>query len=164
MCNSEFMNREKNMKKIVIMLTVFVLVFAFFQLSKPNPVNAMKPTPSEVPAIAPSTWTGGEEVSVDLTKYPAPDWLELKSQGVLVSTPGKICHEFRGINFHWVPEVRQLKDGKWVKIASTGSWVPSTEGTYVVCANAKTAGTYALFAFYNGPTEYETVATEEPIG
>ena len=149
------------MKKVMLVGLALMFMFVLFQVPAIKVVYAGVYTQTQL-AIAPSTWTGGKEVAIDLEKYPGPDWLELKSTGVLVTTPGKICHEFRGINYHWVPEVRQLKDGKWVKIASTGSWVPSTEGTYVVCANAKTAGTYALFAYYNGPTEYETVETELP--
>jgi hypothetical protein len=150
------------MKKIIYIIAALELVLVLTQVSVPKVVAGYYNPQPQIPPIAPSSWTGGSQVSIDLVTYPAPDWLELKSEGVKVTTPGQICHEFRGISYHWVPEIRYLKNGKWVKVESIGGWVPNTEGTYVVCANASVAGTYALFAYYNGPTEYFT-ATPEPI-
>jgi hypothetical protein len=142
--------KEDSVKKVLYVVLAFVFVLVLFQVPTPMPVNA-DAQPVKL-GIAPNNWTGGTEVEVDLATYPASDGLELKTKGVKVTTPGEICHDFRGISYNWVPEVRRLKDGKWVKVASTGSWIPET-GRYVVCANAAFEGTYALFAYYNGPKE-----------
>jgi hypothetical protein len=142
------------MKKAILIGVSTLLVLVMICIQTPFQVNAKNIEPTVViPPIAPGSWTGGTEVAIDLAAFPTTDGLELKSQGIKVTSPGKICHEFRGISYHWVPEIRFLKNGKWVKVESVGSWVPDTEGVYEVCANVSTPGTYALFAYYNGPKE-----------
>lgn len=146
------------MKKAWIVLCGLIMIFVLFALNTPTVTQAYYSTTTVKNPLAPNEWQGGTETTVDLVKYPAPEWLEMKANPVKVTTPGEICHEFRGIRYHWVPEIRQLKDGKWVKLETIGSWVPDEEGVYVVCAQAPTAGTYGLFAYYNGPKEYDEPA------
>lgn len=143
------------MRRVFVVLMGLMMIIVLFGLSpSTSAVAGYAPTVTTNP-LAPNVWQGGTETTVDLVKYPAPDWLEMKANPVKVTTPGEICHEFRGARYHWVAEIRRLKDGKWVKLETTGTWVPDEEGVYVVCAQAPAAGTYGLFAYYNGPKEYD---------
>lgn len=151
------------MKKIMVVFIGLIMIIGLFALNAPTFAFAGYAPTTTVSPLAPNVWKGGTETTVDLVKYPAPDWLEMKANPVKVTTPGEICHEFRGIRYHWVPEIRQLKDGKWVKLETTGTWVPDEEGVYVVCAQAQTAGIYGLFAYYNGPKEYNEPEPELPV-
>lgn len=143
------------MKKALIVLLSVIMTIGLFALNTPTFATAGYYPTATLSPLAPNVWQGGTETTVDMVKYPAPDWLEMKANPVKVTAAGEICHEFRGARYHWVPEIRQLKDGKWVKLETTGSWVPDEEGVYVVCAQAPAAGIYALFAYYNGPKEYD---------
>jgi hypothetical protein len=137
------------MKRVFLVVLALFLVLGLFQFGAPKTVSAVH-NPTTV-GLAANDWTGGVVTTVDFTKYPAPNWLQLMTDPVKVTTPGKICHDFRGGQFYWTPEIRELKDGKWIKIPSTAGWVPTTEGKYVVCAQAPAVGVYALFGFYNPP-------------
>ena len=143
------------MKKCIsIVLSALMLVGLLLMLPQGS-VSAKELQPT-VNGVAPNDWSGGTEVPVDLTLNPAPDWLDLKSAGVKVTEATTICHDFRGYQFYWTPEIRMLEDGKWVKVPSTGNWVPNEEGKYVVCADVTKAGVYALFGFYYGPARSYT--------
>jgi hypothetical protein len=107
-----------------------------------------------IPDLGTGTWSTGTESTIDLEKYPAPyNWYQLVEKGVKVSKAGEICHPFRGGQFKWVGDIRQLVDGKWKKINTTQGWLKGPESTYQICAQAPAAGTYALFAYYTGPNE-----------
>ena len=100
-------------------------------------------------SVAGGSWDTGTEVIIDLAKTPAPfDWFQLLANGVKITEPGKICHPFSGGQFGWKAEIRQLVAGNWVKVPTTLGWVPSEEGAYTACAQAPSAGTYALFGYY----------------
>ncbi len=142
-------------RRIMIVLSVLLLVGMLLML----PQSSVKAGIIGPMGVAPNDWTGGSEVLVDLTLNPAPDGLELKGNGVKVTEPTTICHDFRGYQFYWTPEIRLLQNGKWVKVPSTGSWMPNEEGKYVVCADVTKPGVYALFGLYYGPTE----RYEEPV-
>ena len=103
-------------------------------------------TPTPTPDLS-GNWNIGTEIDVDIIKNPAPSWLQLLSKGVYVAHKTEICHPFNFGLHGWVGEIRQLKDGKWIKIATTSEWLPSTEGIYSACASAPEAGTYALFGY-----------------
>ena len=100
------------------------------------------------PSVAEGEWNTGAEVDVDLTAAPAPSWLQLLAKGVKIEAPARICHPFRGGQFGWTADIRQLVNGKWVKLATTADWVPSREGKFMACAQAPAAGTYAIFGYY----------------
>lgn len=111
---------------------------------------------------ADDNWTSGEEVSIDLSLTPAPaEWLQLIGQGVKVTTPGALCTEFRKGQFGWIAEVYQLVSGYWVKVPTTQGWFNGTGAKYMACATAPSAGTYALFAYYEPPAE-KTVVESGP--
>jgi hypothetical protein len=128
-------------------LVVFVLALALGFAPSTAQANVITP-----PTIAAGSWNAGTETEIDLTAFPAPyTWFQLFAQGVTITEPGKICHEFRGGQFGWVADIRQLVDGKWVKAPTTQGWLNGEEAAYTVCVEAPTAGTYALFAYYIEP-------------
>lgn len=133
------------MKK-AILATILALLVLMLPLAAVNARWDVEPTP-----IDSGSWTAGNEFYVDLTANPAPAWLQLMGKGTKVTEAGQICHPFRGAQFYWVGEIRQLVDGAWVKLPTTVDWVPSKEGQMMACAKAPSAGTYALFAYFNPP-------------
>lgn len=108
--------------------------------------------------VANGTWSKGKEVALDLKPNAE---LQNFGSGVVVTEPTEICHEFSGGQFGWVASIRKWVDGAWVKIPTTQGWVPSTEGSYMACAKAPSAGTYALFAYYIRP---ENAQDDAPAG
>lgn len=145
---------------------VFVSVFVFgLVLAQPQKVQAIPlPIPTPTPIVYPSgiadgqwEWQGvginGSEITVDLSAAPISPWLELLTNAIKIDGPAKICHPFRGGQFKWIGEIRQLVDGKWIKLATTSGWVPDAEGEFMACAQAPSAGTYALLGYYSGPPE-----------
>lgn len=148
------------MKKIFLVVLMFILVFAIVFFSIPNNVQAGFVSSSQ--CLAAGTWNTGTQVEVDLTSAPAPEWLHLlTTNGVVIKEPTQLCHELGGGKFHWVGEIRKLVGERWIKLETTTHWFPDEEGVLMACAQAPSAGTYALFAYYNGPQEY-FYATETP--
>lgn len=121
-------------------------------------VNAPQAVEAKDTKVAEGVWNTGTEVDVDAL---VPAELNLLTKGVKITKAGLICHPFRGGQFHWVGEIRQLKDSQWVKLPTVLDWVPSTEGVFTACAQAPAAGTFALFGYYNGPLE---IARDIPSG
>lgn len=136
-------------KSLRVLSVILVFCFLFFTHSL-SPASGI----SSVSILAPGSWSTGTELTIDLEKYPAPyDYFQQMGQGVKITEPGEICHPFIGGQFNWVGNIRRLVDNKWVKVATTQGWLNGVESPYVVCAQAPYAGTYALFAYYNGPKE-----------
>jgi hypothetical protein len=141
------------LKKTSIVVIVLLFVFAIVLASIPKNVQAGFTAVKQ--PIAAGNWNTGTAIEVDLSAAPAPDWLQLMTtEAVVVKGPTQICHELGGGKFHWVGEIRQLKGNKWVKLETINDWATDEEGAYMSCAQAPSAGTYALFAYYNGPQEY----------
>lgn len=142
------------MKRVILVLLAALVMFSLFIINVPQSVNA-KSGPGgggQHSSIAPNSWTGGNDVQIDLEKYPSPGGMQMMARGIKVTEPGEICHNFRGGQFNWVAEIYQLtKDGEWVKIPSTAGWYPTVEGKFRVCASAEEIGTYALFAHFSPP-------------
>lgn len=139
------------MRKTIMVFTALLVVIGLLGFTVSSSAKAIGFT---MESLAPNEWTVGEEVVVDMVENPAPEWLQLLAKPIKIAEPGEICHDFRGGQFYWVGEIRQLVDGKWVKIASTTGWEPNEEGKFVICANAQTAGIYALFAYFSPPEGY----------
>ena len=104
--------------------------------------------------IAAGDWSTGTSTVVDFGENPIPDWMMSLTNPVKISEPGMVCHDFRGGQFGWVGQIRQLVDGKWVEVESTVGWVPNTEGKFMICADVQSGGTFGLFGFFNPPLSY----------
>lgn len=151
------------MKHWLSIAIVFIMFFCFFAVigietvsAKTNPEPGGPSTGSGVTeGIADGLWTAGVESVVDLSLNPAPyTWIQLLSKQTSITEPGKVCHPFRGGQFHWVAEIRQLVDGKWVKVPTTVEKLYGVESGLMACIQAPAAGIYALFGYYTGPYEY----------
>ena len=142
-----------NTKNTIRFILVMLLVAGLFAVSAPKNVAAKTYQPATT-VLASGDWSTGTPVDVNFTDNPAPSWMQLLAKPVEVTEPGKICHDFRGGQFGWVGEIRQLVDGEWVKVPVTIGWVPNTEGAFMICADVSSAGTFALFGFYNPPLSY----------
>jgi hypothetical protein len=141
------------MKRVILVLLAALAMFSLFITNTPQTVNAKSsPVHGRHRSLAPNSWIGGDDIQIDLEKYPTPGGMQMVARGVKVTEPGEICHNFRGGQFYWVAEIYQLtKDGEWVNIPSTAGWYPTVEGKFRVCASAKEIGTYAMFAHYSPP-------------
>lgn len=106
------------------------------------------PTPVVVIDLS-GDWNTGTQVTLDMKKNPAPGWLQFFSKGVMADKNTKICHPFTAGRYRWVGEIRQLKDGRWIKLETTSAWVPGEEGIFTSCATTAEAGTYALFGYWH---------------
>ncbi|PKN99524.1 MAG: hypothetical protein CVU42_07365 [Chloroflexi bacterium HGW-Chloroflexi-4] len=95
----------------------------------------------------PGLWSRGNEVSLDFVTYPRPSWLDSYSNGIQVTTYGEICHPFPAGEAKMVSEIRQLKDGLWVRLPTTFRVIPEVDGVYSACAIAPEAGIYTLFGY-----------------
>lgn len=153
------------MKHKLVVIIVLALLVGFMFVSQttsvfaiasftPTTMPTLTPTPVFIPpapvnGISAGDWSTGSNIVINLTQNPAPEWLQLMDNGVNIATPGTICHPFRGGRFGWVADIRQLVDGKWVKVPTTLSRL-TAEGEMVACAEASAAGTYALFGYYSG--------------
>jgi hypothetical protein len=133
------------MKKICSIFIILALALGVALVNAPKTVEAGIPQPT---GVADGSWTSGTELNVDLAATTAPSWLQLLTQWVVITAPGKICHPFRGGQFGWTGEIMQLAGGQWVKLTTTAEWVPDSEGEFMACAEAPAAGTYALFGYY----------------
>ena len=116
--------------------------------------------------IAAGGWSTGTDTVVDFGENPIPDWMMPLTSPVKITEAGKVCHDFRGGQFGWVGQIRQLVDGKWVEVESTVGWVPNTEGKFMICADITSGGTFGLFGFFNPPLSYypDYVEPQEPAG
>ena len=147
------------MKKVIYSTLVAFFVIAFALATMPVSSAQATSDPVNLPLDA-GSWTAGNEFFVDLASYPAPAWLQLMGKGTKVGEAGQICHPFRGAQFYWVGEIRQLIGGEWVKLPTVVDWVPSKEGQMMACAKAPAAGTYALFGYFNPPAGWVEPAEE----
>jgi hypothetical protein len=166
---------KKASRVLFVLVFAFVFVFGLF-LVQPQTVEAIPMPPTSFPTVFPTPnptasvsvfptgiadgqweWQGvginGSEINGALIAAPISPWLQILTNAVKIDGPAKICHPFRGGQFKWIGEIRQLVDGKWVKLATTSSWVPDAEGEFMACAQAPSAGTYALLGYYSGPSE-----------
>ena len=141
------------MKKVIRVILVTLFIVLLFIAGVPDTVKAGV-IPTNNPSLAQGDWSAGANTEVNFDENPMPNWLQLLTSPVKITETGQVCHAFRGGQFGWVGEIRQLVDGKWVKVASTVGWVPNEEGSFMICFDANTAGTYAMFGYYNPPESY----------
>ena len=143
---------KKNLSIFICALFLIALLFS----TTPTEVQADHlPIGGAYPGVAAENWviTSGTSSEMDVSKeaITAPAWLQLLTKGVKVTEKTKICHAFRGAQFGWVGEIRQYKDGQWIKMPTISDWVPNKEGAFMACTEAPSAGIYALFGYYLKP-------------
>jgi hypothetical protein len=155
------------MKKWINLTFVLALVLGLLLSSSSKSVAAgWAPPPN--PGIAPGDWEWtsadvvGEEIAMeDILTKPA-SWLQLIAKGLEVKAAATICHPFRGAQFGWSGSIYKMVGETWVKLVSTTEWVPTSEGRLLTCAEATSAGVYALFGYWVKP-EGEVEVVQEII-
>jgi hypothetical protein len=137
------------MRKLSSVISVIIMLLTVAFIAVPRPAVAF------VPVAEPRVWevfsagvTGQVVPMFTITTKPG-NWYQLKSDGIKVDGPTKICHPFDEGRFGWTGEIFQLVEGAWVKLSTTVGWVPTVEGKFKACAQAPAAGTYALFAYFD---------------
>ena len=145
------------MKNIAKLIVVLALALSFIL---PGTTASSKSISSDGTS---SGWNTGADVKVDTAVNPVPEDYQLFGMGVTITSPAKICHAFRWGQFHWVAQIHRLDNGKWVKVPTTQGYESSPEGAFVACAQADVAGTYALFAYYDGPSGSAATPTPSPV-
>ena len=154
------------MRKVVLFFVAFLLVAGLLLAGTQESAKADFLGFSNNLLIAGGDWSTGSNTVVDYGENPIPDWMMPLTNPVKISEAGKVCHDFRGGQFGWVGQIRQLVDGKWVEVESTVGWVPNTEGKFMICADITSGGTFGLFGFFNPPLSYypDYVEPQEPAG
>lgn len=147
------------MKQILFALLAIVLAFSAVMATSPQPALAVGSESWLTPGADSSLKV--EAVNVDEAALTATAWMQQFSKGIHISKPNKICYPFRQGNFHWVPQIYQLSGTIWRKVETTKETISGPEGTLMACATPFEAGTYAPFAYYNGPVEKKVVRTPE---
>jgi len=146
------------MKSWLKLSVTIALVLTMIVVTIPGKAYA-KPIPPR-PDIAPGSWTwtsgvSGSEIQPDTLTTPAPTWRLLITNGLVLSGPAYLCHEFTGNQNGWMGDIYMLAGDAWTKLATTVDWVPTTEGHLMACAQAPSAGTYALFAYWTKPDGWQ---------
>ena len=151
------------MKKKILFTLLTLVAIGCFALLITRQVSASAGNSGEGSWFLPETNHAYSTINLDLESQSAPDWLQQLSGGIIINQAEKICYPFRGGQFHWVPQILQLRDGKWLKVATDKEYLAGAEGSLFACASTNSAGTFALFGYYDGPAEhFEVVPTEEP--
>jgi hypothetical protein len=156
----------KSWSKLSITLAI---VLTMIVVSTPVKVNAkilhlpFIPIPY-TPEVAPGSWTwtgeaSGVEVQPDTLTATPPAWRLIKTNGLVLSGPATMCHEFTGNQNGWMGDIYMLAGDSWTKLVTTVDWVPTIEGHLMACAQAPAAGTYALFAYWDKPEGWQSCKT-----
>lgn len=139
------------MKKIIISLIVMVVLSVFVTSTSLRDVYA----DTQSNTVTVGSWqisnyydSHGTITEINKDQNPAPVWLQFFSTGLQLTGPARICHPFRQGQFGWVGEIRQLKNGNWIKLKTENDWQYGSEGIFMACAQASSAGTFALFGDY----------------
>jgi len=143
--------KEDVVKKIVFCTLALVLALSVSLAAAPQTANAVGNETWVLPladSAIPFT-----TVNVDTAAKTAPIWLQQFSEGIQIEKSTKICYPFRYGQFHWVPQILRLTDGIWSTVNTTKEYLSGEEGTLYACAVPTSAGTFSLFAYYNGPVE-----------
>jgi hypothetical protein len=137
------------MKKFALILTIVAFIAAAFALNVTKSASAVFRPATPTPVYDPE-WSGGPEVKLDPEQYPAPDeWSTALSKGVEVAAPGQICYPFRNGTYGWTGSIYKWMGNGWQEIDTTLAWVPDTEGQFMACAYAPSAGLYMFFGYFD---------------
>jgi len=149
---------------------IFTLVLTMVIAAVPVKVSAGQISKLRItnPDIAPGSWTwtseaSGSEVQPDKLTTQAPTWRLLITDGIVLSGPAYLCHEFTGNQIGWMGDIYMLNGDSWTKLVTTVDWVPTIEGHLMACAQAPAAGTYALFAYWEKPEGWQPPNICKPI-
>jgi hypothetical protein len=143
---------ENLMKKVFGITITLVIVIGFFMLNMPK-LDTVSADIGVGSWVIPGSTETVVNVNVDDEIKSAPAWLQQVSEAIKIDKASKICYTFPQGRYGWAPQIRQYKDGKWLKIATTSEYPFSEEAPRYACANAPAAGTYILFAYYHGISE-----------
>jgi hypothetical protein len=115
------------------------------------PVTAAVIAPVAAPVI---NWiwnksiVSGEEIPMWKLAAGPHSWEQLMSKGLKINAAVTICWPFREGQFGWTGRIYQLAGETWTPLATTIAWTPNGEGRIQACSKAPSAGTYALFGFW----------------
>jgi hypothetical protein len=145
------------MKKTVVLLFIGIFILSACFISAPKAVQASSTK------LVNSGWSTGTEVDINLEAAPAPfTWMQLlDSDGVKIDAPTTICHPIEPSKYGWVVTIYQLTGKSWTALNTTYAWMPDEEGSYNACAVTYTAGTYALFGYYDEPRDLTKLNSDE---
>ena len=146
------------MRKFGLLLIIIVFIAASLAMNVTKSASAtfMTPTPVYNPH-----WEGGSETVLDPEKFPAPDeWSVALSKGVEVTAPRQICYPFRNGSYGWTGTIYKWMGNNWQAIDTTLAWVPDTEGQFMACAYAPSAGVYMFFGYFDPDLAPEKEVTE----
>ncbi|MEA5077960.1 MAG: hypothetical protein VB013_05270 [Anaerolineaceae bacterium] len=133
--------------KWVLRTIVFIMTIALVAAVIPGSASAKK---IDLPGVADGNWTIGTETAMDLSTTTYPSWLQVMDTNVtVIPAAAQICHPFRGGQFGWVADIRQLVGSEWMKVTTTQGLLAGNEGVYMACAAAPAAGTYGFFAYFD---------------
>jgi hypothetical protein len=147
------------MKKITTIVAIFAFVIVALATTISAQVKATTtettpppppptPTPTALPIV--EAWDSGSEFEIDQAAVTPPnEWLQSLYSGVRVEEAGTICHPFRKGALGWTASIYKWSGNGWVELDTTLGWVPDKEGTFMACAYAPAAGTYAVFGYYD---------------
>jgi hypothetical protein len=134
-------------RKLYLLILVFFLVTVALSAAPKTAQAGFNWSPN---TLAAGSWNTGTEIKIDLEVTPAPyDWMQLLAKGVVTTEAGTLCHPIDPEKYGWVTYIYQLVNGSWVKLDTTYAWMPNEEGSYNACAVTYTAGTYAMFGYYD---------------
>jgi hypothetical protein len=144
------------LKIVSVALVVFLALGMFLAIQ--GPAALAQTIPSTVPssAVEIDQWVltpatpAGTAIAFSKVKpvFLPSAQLQLFSTGLTITQAAKICYPFRGGQFGWRGTIRMLSNNAWAPIATKVVWLPTIEGRLWACADAPSAGTYALFAYW----------------
>jgi hypothetical protein len=151
------------MKKFALIMIIMVFIAASLAMNVTKSASAVFRPPTPTPVNDPE-WNGGPEVVLDPEQYPVPDeWSVALSKGVEVTAPGQICYPFRKGTYGWTGTIYQWAGHSWQALDTTLAWVPDTEGQFMACAYAPSAGLYMFYGYFDPALAPEKKATPEPV-
>jgi len=151
-CESQFKKGE-TMKKWSNLFLAFILSLSMALFAGVGSVFADGTVPPASGGANPQwVWVNPQVPATiipasEITTAP-PAWQQLLSTGLDITGPATICYPSRGAQFGWTGQIRLLFEGKWIPITTKFEWVPDSEGVLMACANARYAGIYALFGYW----------------
>ncbi|NSW53890.1 MAG: hypothetical protein HPY85_15425 [Anaerolineae bacterium] len=155
------------MKKMYLSFLSLAVLAALLFLPHPQSVQAISVQPPQTPAAGSWVWADADVTGTIVPQYTlagatADDYAVLQSAGIQVSGATQICHPYPGGKIGWTAEIRMLTAGGWQAVPTVNQWVPDEEGAFMTCAQAGSAGTYAVFGYWEKPEGWMEVAVCVP--